>query len=184
MTVAATIGDNGKLTPQDRYKLFAHMFGKLLAAELKKREGAAEAKSVKKLAKSYDETFTAQKFQHFLKVYFGEDDQRPVDRLKSDRENLEWAGIITSTSKGDLLDQVDRVDGEQLIQGKGYLAGLLKMPRLSGYDGGSADDRMWLESYDLGRAEADTDIPDIMARIEAASDKEAPPEDDPFADAA
>ncbi|UIY28730.1 hypothetical protein LZK73_18565 [Neorhizobium galegae] len=166
---------NTKLTDEERQKLFAHMFGKVLAADLARRAAAEDMKAVKKLAASYDKTFTAQKFDHFLKCHFGEDDQKPVDRLKSDRENLEWAGIISPTSKGDLLAQVDRVDGEQLIQGKGYLAGLLKAPRVSGYDAGHADDKLWLQSYDAGRAEADVGIPDIIARLEANNSKEEPP---------
>jgi hypothetical protein len=180
-----TTGSNTKLTDEERQKLFAHMFGKVLAADIKRREASADMKAVKKLAASYDKTFSAQKFDHFLKIHFGEDDQKPVDRLKSDRENLEWAGIISPTSKGDLLAQVDRVDGEQLIQGKGYLAGLLKAPRVSGYDAGSSDDRMWLESYDAGASEADVGIPDIIARVTAAASKEeAPSTEDPFPEAA
>lgn len=180
-----TTGSNAKLTDEERQKLFAHMFGKVLSADLKRREAAADIKAAKKLAASYDKSFTAQKFDHFLKIHFGEDDQKPVDRLKSDRENLEWAGIITSTSKGDLLSQMDRVDGEQLVQGKGYLAGLLKAPRVSGYDAGSSDDRMWIESYDAGLSEADVGIPDIIARVSAASSKEEPAsEEDPFPAAA
>ncbi|WP_322884228.1 hypothetical protein U8C35_07680 [Sinorhizobium medicae] len=178
-------GNNSKLTDAERQKLFAHMFGKLLSAELARREAAADMKAIKKLSATYDKSFTAQKFDHFLKLHFGEDDQKPVDRLKSDRENLEWAGIIAQTSKGDLLAQVDRVDGEQLIQGKGYLAGLLKAPRVSGYDAGSSDDKLWLESYDAGAAEADVGIPDILARVQAAASKEEPSPPagiDPFSD--
>lgn len=178
-----TAGSNSVLSEKDRQKLFAHMFGQILTAEIAKREASATQSSVKKLAKSYDPTFTAQKFDHFLKVHFGEDDQKPVDRLRSDRENLEWAGLITRTSKGDLLAQIDRVDGDQIIQGKGYLAGLLKAPRVSGYDAGSADDKLFLESYDAGRKEVETDIPDILSRVEARNSKEEPPHtgDDPFA---
>lgn len=181
MTTAAS---NSKLSEGDRQKLFAHMFRQILNADLKRREAVADIKSVKKLAKSYDESFTAQKFEHFLKIHFGEDDQKPVDRLRSDRENCEWAGLIKSTSGGDLLAQVDRVDGEQFVQAKGYLAGLLSQDRVSGYDGGSSDDRMWLESYDAAKAELNAELPDILARIEAARTNEepAPDTDNPFGD--
>jgi hypothetical protein len=92
-------------------------------------------------------------------------------------------GLIPSTSGGDLLKQADRVDGEQLIRAKGYKAGLLNLDRRSGYDAGSADDKLWLESYDAGKQEYETEIPDIMARIEATRSKEEPPStEDPFAD--
>ncbi|MDR6818474.1 hypothetical protein J2X76_003651 [Neorhizobium sp. 2083] len=181
--MAATAGSNTKLTDAERQKLFAYHFRKELAAETKRREAAAEKTANRKVAKAADPSFSGQKFDHYLKAHFGEDDQKPVDRLKSDRENLEWLGLIPSTSGGDLLAQIDRVDREQLIQAKGYKAGLLNLDRVSGYDAGSADDKLWLESYDAGKSEYETEIPDIMARIEAASSKEEPPAadgEDPF----
>lgn len=178
---------NTKLSDADRQKLFAHHFRRELAAETKRREAAAEKTANRKVAKAADPTFTGQKFDHYLKAHFGEDDQKPVDRLKSDRENLEWLGLIPATSGGDLLAQADRVDREQMVQAKGYKAGLLGLDRVSGYDAGSSDDKLWLESYDAGKREYETDIPDIMARIEAAASKEEPPAQpgqDPFAAAA
>ncbi|WP_105430395.1 hypothetical protein [Neorhizobium sp. T6_25] len=178
----ATAGSNTKLTDAERQKLFAYHFRRELAAETKRREAAAEKTVNRKVAKAADPTFSGQKFDHYLKAHFGEDDQKPVDRLKSDRENLEWLGLIPTTSGGDLLAQVDRVDREQLIQAKGYKAGLLNLDRRSGYDAGSSDDKLWLSSYDAGKTEYETEIPDIMARIEASASKEEPPsEDDPFA---
>jgi hypothetical protein len=180
-----TAGSNTKLSDAERQKLFAYHFRKELAAETKRREAAAEKTANRKVAKAADATFTGQKFDHYLKAHFGEDDQKPVDRLKSDRENLEWLGLIPTTSGGDLLAQVDRVDREQLIQAKGYKAGLLNLDRVSGYDAGSSEDKLWLESYDAGKSEYETEIPDIMARIEAANSKEEAPSDgDPFADTA
>jgi hypothetical protein len=180
----ATAGSNTKLNDAERQKLFAYHFRKELAAETKKREALADKTANRKLAKAAEPSFSGQKFDHYLKAHFGEDDQKPVDRLKSDRENLEWLGLIPSTSGGDLLKQADRVDGEQLVQAKGYKAGLLNLDRVSGYDAGSSDDRLWLESYDAGAKEYETEIPDIMARIEASASKETPPADgdDPFPD--
>lgn len=176
---------NTKLSEADRQKLFAHHFRRELAAETKRREAAAEKTANRKVAKAADPTFTGQKFDHYLKAHFGEDDQKPVDRLKSDRENLEWLGLIPATSGGDLLAQADRVDREQMIQAKGYKAGLLNLDRVSGFDAGSSDDKLWLESYDAGKAEYETEIPDILARIEAQASKEEPPAtEDPFPAAA
>lgn len=178
----SSIGDNGKLNAEDRQKLFAHHFRKELASEAARRAAVADKAANRKLAKAVDPTFTAQKFDHYLKAHFGEDDQRPIDRLKSDRENLEWLGLIPATSGGDLLAQIDRVDNEQMIRAKGYKAGMLGLDRISKYDGGSVDDKLWLDSYDAGRREYETDIPDILERIKAAENKEEPPEGDPFAD--
>jgi len=173
MTTAAS---NSKLDDGQRQKLFAYHFRKELAAETARREAAADKTANRKVAKAADPTFTGQKFDHYLKAHFGEDDQKPVDRLKSDRENLEWLGLIPTTSGGDLLAQVDRVDNEQLIQAKGYKAGLLGLERRSMFDGGSADDKLWLASYDAGKAEYETEIPDILARLEDDADVESPPD--------
>ncbi len=183
--MTAMMGDNLK-AEKERRVLFAHLFRKEVAEETKRREAAAAKSANRKLAKSYDPTFTAQKFEHYAKIYFGEDDQKPVDRLKSDRENLEWAGLIPATSGGDLLAQVDRVDSEGMIEAKGFEAGLLNLERMSGYDGGSVDDKLWLSSYDAGKAEHDTILPDLMTRIQAETSKEAPEPsgDDPFKQAA
>ena len=170
-----TATSNSKLDEGQRQKLFAYHFRKELAAETARREAAADKTANRKVAKAADPTFTGQKFDHYLKAHFGEDDQKPVDRLKSDRENLEWLGLIPATSGGDLLAQIDRVDNEQLIRAKGYKAGLLGLERRSPYDGGSSDDKLWLESFDAGRQEYETEIPDILARLEEDSDVEAPP---------
>jgi hypothetical protein len=176
-----TTGDNTKLSAEDRQKLFAHHFRKELTAETARRAAVADKAANRKLAKAADPTFTAQKFDHYLKAHFGEDDQKPVDRLKSDRENLEWLGLIPATTGGDLLAQADRVDKEGMIRAKGYKQGMLGLDRVSGYDAGSVDDKLWLESYDAGKVEYETKIPDILARLEASENKEAPPAEDPFA---
>jgi hypothetical protein len=92
-------------------------------------------------------------------------------------ENLAYLGLIPDpTIKGDLFSRVDRVDSEGMIRARGFFAGLNGLDRVSGFDAGSADDKLWLESYDAGRAEYDTVLPDIEARIQAETDKEAPPE--------
>lgn len=175
-------GSNTKLNAEERRKLFAYHFRTEVQVENQRRELAAKKTANRKVAKSYDPTFSGQKFDHYLKAHFGEDDQKPVDRLKSDRENLEWLGLIPATSGGDLLSQIDRVDREQLIQAKGFEAGMLDKDRVSGYDGGSSDDKLWLASFDAGHTEYETDIPDILARIQATLSKEEPPSDgeDPF----
>jgi hypothetical protein len=153
----------------------------------KDRDIAAQIKALGEQKKSNRQNakasgFPAQKLDHYLKSFNAEDQQKPVDKLKSERENLEWLGYIPATSGGDLLAQVDRVDGEQMIQAKGFHAGLTGLDRVSGFDAGSVDDKLWLESYDAGRKEYDTEIPDILARVQAAATNEEPPAsgDDPF----
>ncbi|KRA63095.1 hypothetical protein [Rhizobium sp. Root651] len=180
MTASAKIGDNSK-AERERRVLFAfyHKKDRDIAAQIKALQ--AEKSSNRQNAKASG--FPAQKLDHYLKSFNAEDQQKPVDKLESERENLEWLGYIPATSGGDLLAQIDRVDNEQLIQAKGFHAGLTGLDRVSGYDGGSVDDKLWLESYDAGKREYDAEIPDIMARIAAAQSKEEPVssgEDDPF----
>ncbi|NLS19876.1 hypothetical protein HGP16_25385 [Rhizobium sp. P40RR-XXII] len=174
--------ESTKAINDKRQKLFAYYFRKELAEAIIQKESAARKTANRKVAKASDPTFTGQKFDHYIKAHLGEDDQKPVDRLRSDRENLEWLGLIPST-KGDLLAKVDRVDKEGMIRAKGYKAGLLGLDRVSGYDGGSADDKMFLESYDAGKKEYETDLPAILKQMEAETTKEAPPASgfDPFA---
>lgn len=177
-----TAGHNAQLTDEDRQKLFAHFFRNEMEYEVERRAIAAKKKTNRLNAKAAG--FPSSKIDHYLKAHFGDDDQKPVDRLKSDRENLEWLALIPATTGGDLLKQIDRVDGEAMIRAKGYKAGLLNMDRASGYDGGSADDRLWLDSYDAGYEEFKSDIPDILARLQAAATNEEPEGDgsDPFPD--
>jgi hypothetical protein len=177
----AMIGDNADKAERERRILFAHYHRKDrdLAAQIKALN--EDKKSNRQNAKASG--FPAQKLDHYLKTFLAEDQQKPVDRLVSDRQNLIWLGLIPDTN-GDLLAQADRVDNEGMIRAKGFHAGLTGMDRVSGFDGGSVDDKMWLESYDAGRSEYETQIPDIIARINAEASKEAPEPDgdDPFSD--
>lgn len=177
------IGDNTDKAERDRRVLFAHY-------HRKDRDIAAQIKALNEDKKGNRQNakasgFTSAKLDHYLKSFLAEDQQKPVDKLRSDRENLAWLGLIPDTS-GDLLAQIDRVDNEGMIRAKGFEAGLTGADRVSGYDGGSVDDKMFLESYDAGKAEYDTVLPDLMARIQAEASKEAPEPDgeDPFAEAA
>ncbi|OAP40378.1 hypothetical protein AU381_00170 [Sinorhizobium glycinis] len=127
----------------------------------------------------------SSQLDHLLKSFRADDQQKPVDKLKRDMENLAYLGLIPDQNiKGDLFTRVDRVNQEQMIQAKGFYAGLNNSDRVSGYDAGSVDDKLWLESYDAGKAEYDTEIPDILARINAAATNEEPPAsgEDPFSD--
>ncbi|NOV17864.1 hypothetical protein E5S70_17575 [Ensifer adhaerens] len=127
----------------------------------------------------------SSQLDHLLKSFKADDQQKPVDKLKRDMENLAYLGLIPDPSvKGDLFARVDRVDNEGMIKAKGFFAGLNGLDRISGYDAGSVDDKMFLESYDAGKAEYDAEIPDILARVQAAATNEEPAADpgdsDPF----
>ncbi|KQV83268.1 hypothetical protein [Rhizobium sp. Root1220] len=182
--MTAAVGDNTKVERERRVQFsYYHQKDRDIAAKI--RALNEEKKSNRQNAKAAG--FTSAKLDHYLKAFLAEDQQKPVDKLRSERENLIWLGLIPDTLQGDLLTS-DRVDQEQMIAAKGFHAGLNALDRVSGYDGGSSEDRHWLESYDLGRKEYDTVLPDIMARIQAEADKESPPADDeddiPFGEAA
>ncbi|MFB9952061.1 hypothetical protein ACFFP0_24700 [Rhizobium puerariae] len=179
---AATIGDNSKEERTRRVTL-AHYHRKDRDLDARAASISAEKKENRLNAKAAG--IPSSQLDHLLKSFKAEDQQKPVDKLKRDMENLAYLGLIPDPSiKGDLFSRVDRVDNEGMIRAKGYFAGLNGLDRVSGYDGGSADDKLWLESFDAGKSEYETEIPDIMARIEAAASKEEPPsgDDDPFPD--
>jgi hypothetical protein len=180
MTTAALVNDTEK-AERERRTLFSyyHRKDRDIAAQI--RELNEQKKSNRQNAKASG--FPAAKLDHYLKSFLAEDQQKPVDKHKSERENLIWLGLVHENPQGDLL--ADRATKEQMIQAKGFHAGLTGLDRVSGYDAGSADDKLWLESFDAGRAEYETEIPDILARITAAASKEEPisDSDDPFAEA-
>lgn len=166
----AQIGDNSK-AERTRRSLFSYYHQQDRTIDAKIEALKAERKAVRQNAKASG--FASSKLDHYLKSFKAEDQQKPVDKLKSDRENLAWLGLIQDAPQGDLL--VDRASKEQLLQAKGFHAGLTNLDRVSGYDAGSSEDRMWLESYDAGKKEYDAELPGIMKDMEAASTKETPP---------
>lgn len=183
--MTAAIGDNTKAERDRRVTLsYYHRTDRDLAAQAgliaeKKKANRLNAKAA---------GVPSSQLDHLLKSFKADDQQKPVDKLKRDMENLAYLGLIPDQSiKGDLFSRVDRVDQEHMIQAKGFYAGLNALDRVSGYDAGSSDDKLFLESYDAGRAEYDAEIPDILARINAAASKEEPPAsadgEDPFPDA-
>lgn len=172
---AAQIGDNSKAEQQRRVTLaYYHRIDRDVEAQ--NRALAARKKENRLNAKAAG--IPSSQLDHLLKSFNAEDQQKPVDKLKRDMENLAYLGLIPDpTIKGDLFSRVDRVDSEGMIRARGFFAGLNGLDRVSGFDAGSADDKLWLESYDAGRKEYDTVLPDIEARIQAETDKEAPPEE-------
>lgn len=174
--MTALAGDNSKVESERRVTLAYH--------HRKDRELDAQAQAItdKKKANRLNAKavgIPSAQLDHLLKSFKAEDQQKPVDKLKREIENLALLGLIPDpTIKGDLFSRVDRVDKEGMIKAKGFFAGLNGLDRVSGFDGGSSDDRLWLESYDAGRKEYDMVLPDIMARVKAESDKETPPTPD------
>lgn len=184
--MTSMIGDNSSKAERDRRVTLAYYHRKDRDIDGQQATLAALKKENRLNAKAAG--VPSSQLDHLLKSFKAEDQQKPVDKLKRDMENLAYLGLIPDPSiKGDLFTRIDRVDNEGMIRAKGFFAGLNGLDRVSGFDSGSADDRLWLESYDAGRVEFDTVLPDILARAEAAATKEEPPanpdDGDPFGDA-
>jgi hypothetical protein len=164
------IGDNsGALTPEERRSLFFDHARKVMVHKAAIKALQAEVKEQKKLA-SID-GFAASKLDHFVKCMDVEDKQKPVDKHKSDHENLVWLGMIKESS-GDLFD-TDRVSKEHLAYQAGYLAGAVEADDFdSGYSLGSAEDKEWHRGYKEGRAEQDKLVASVAEKRKAAQASE------------
>ncbi|WP_271024942.1 hypothetical protein [Rhizobium sp. RCAM05973] len=178
--MTALPGDNSSKAENDFRLLVAYYHRKDLASHFEAKRIADEKKANRKNANAHG--IPSAKLDHYLKSVVADDKQKVVDKHLSDRQNLEWMGLIAKTTGGDLLAQAERVTGEPLIRAQGFQAGLLGADRVSGQMAGTNEDHWWLTSYDEGRKEYETKIPDLLARIEAAASKEEPASDgDPFA---
>ena len=174
--MTAAIGDNSKAERKFRVRFShyhqndrdLHAQRKLISDKIKANRQNAKAAGI-----------PAAKLDHYLKSFMAEDHQKPVDKHRSERQNLIWLGYIHEDPQGDLL--ADRVSSEQLIAAKGFQAGINNLERASGYSGGSSEDRTWLDSYDAGRREYAATWPEVEAEIRAVlSKEEAPSSEDPF----
>lgn len=171
-----TLGHNGTLSDKDRMILIAYYHRKDRDFDAQARAVSEKRKSNRLEAKAAG--IPSSQLDHLLKSFRSEDKQAPVDKLKRDMQNLAFLGLIPDPSvKGDLFSQPDRVDNEGMIQAKGFFAGLNSLDRVSGFDGGSSDDKLWLSSYDAGKAEFEVELPKVFEWLDAQNNKEAPPAD-------
>lgn len=179
--MASKIGDNSKiLTEKERLALFGHHVRTdiKLATEIEALK--VEKKANRKLAQN--DGFPASKLDHFVRVLSAEDKQKPVDKMRSERENLIWLGLIQDDPNGDLL--ADRATKEQRIFAAGQAIGLVAGDRVSGYDGGSVDDKTWLSGYDDGQRIVRENLQSAMEKLNAEKATDQPPADDPFPEGA
>ena len=180
--MTAAMGHNMSKAERDRRILFAHYHRKDRDIAAKVRALNEEKKGNRKNAKASG--FPAAKLDHYLKSFLADNQDKPVLKHQSEKENLIWLGLINEDPKGDLLS--DRASPEEVVRAKGFHAGLCALDRVSGYMAGTDEDHWWLTSYDAGKAEYDTILPDILERVNAAKSKEepapSPDNGDPFAD--
>src|SRR6476646_10494107 len=113
--MAALFGDNTKAERERRVQFsYYHQKDRDIAAKI--RALNEQKKSNRQNAKAAG--FASAKLDHYLKSFLAEDQQKQVDKLKTERENLIWLGLIPDTMQGDLLS-TDRVDKAQLIAATG-----------------------------------------------------------------
>ncbi|MQY48217.1 hypothetical protein GAO09_19470 [Rhizobiales bacterium RZME27] len=180
----ATAGHNSnELTDKERQALFAHHVRTDISIEAKIAELREQKKANRKLAQN--DGFPSAKIDHYTKALQAEDKQKPVDKHRSEKENLIWLGLIHEDPNGDLL--ADRATKEQKIFAAGQAAGLMARDRVSNYDAGSVDDKTWLSGWDDGQRIVRENLESAMNKRNAAkavSNKEEPAsEEDPFPDA-
>ena len=173
------LGHNtNELTPAERQALFAHHVRKDLEVAAQFRVLAEQKKANRKLAQA--DGFPVAKIEHYCKAFNADDKQKPVDKWRSERENLIFLGLIPDDRQGDLL--ADRATKEQSIYAAGQAAGLVAADRVSNYDDGSADDKTFLAGYDNGQAIMRDNLESAMNKANASRTNESPIPDgnDPF----
>lgn len=174
--MATLIGDNSKvLTDKERRVLKAHHITAQMAKKAQIKQLQEQIKDLKKTAK--EDGFSAAEIDHFIKTLEAKDKQKPVTKYLAERGNLITLGLIPDQPQGDLL--ADRATKEQNIFAAGSAAGLLGVDPVSGYDGGSADDKTWLSGWKSGQAEM---AEHLQTAMEKANAKRLPAEgtEDPF----
>lgn len=168
---------NTDLTPLERQALFGHHVRKDLELEARIAALKAEKKAARKIATN--DGFPSSKMDHYTKALSADDKQKPVDKHRSEKENLIWLGLIHDEPNGDLL--ADRATKEQRIFAAGQALGLVGGDRVSNYDGGSADDKTWLSGYDDGQRILRDNLESAMNKrnaVKASENKETPSDDD------
>lgn len=177
----ADIGHNSVLTDKEADALFGHHLRRRVAIHRKREELKAEEAKCK--ADSKNDGIPEAEIKDYLDCFFATDKQKKVDKFKLNQRTLIRLGLISEASQKDLL--ADRATNDQKIYAAGYAAGLCAADRVSNYDAGSADDRMFLDGYDDAQAVVRDNFQAAMEKRLAARTKEEPPAEvadgqDPF----
>ncbi|MDP9809386.1 hypothetical protein J2W42_002234 [Rhizobium tibeticum] len=175
-------GHNTALNDEEKQALWGHHVRRRLALKHKRDDLAEEEKTAKKDAKN--DGFAEAEIKDFIDCMTTDDPQKKVDNFNMLRRNRIRLGLIQDDRKQDLLG--DRVTNEQMIYAAGVEAGLAALDRVSKkYQGGSSEDRAWLDGYDEGQRIARENLQSAMEKrnaAKAATTNEEPPAggDDPF----
>lgn len=180
--MAATIGDNSKLTEHEHQALWGHHVSKKLAHRRRGDDWKADGKKLDADAKN--DGFSKAELDDFLDLMTTDDPQKKVDKFNMMKRNRIRLGLICDDRNGDLL--ADRVTTEQMIFAAGVEAGLAALDRVSKKQAGSVEDKTWLAGYDEGQRIARENLQSAMEKKLRQKTNEEPapsPGTDPFADA-
>ena len=141
----ALVGDNSNvLTDREKEAHFGHMARKIRAYDQQIEDLKAKRKA--ELADAKNDGINVKELEVWLKAL--NDGDKMLDKHKLTESALKRAGLLSGAPSKDLLDRVDR---EELIFAQGKAAGLVGADCASGYDAGSADDKLWINGWKEGQ---------------------------------
>ena len=173
------IGDNSKLTDEERRSLFIHHLKKRQAVEAKIKDLQAEKKDLGKEAQL--DGFVIGDLDYALKALAAEDKKTITNTFLARGEILAWLNL-TPGFQPDLF--MDRAPAMEAIENKGFTAGLMAEQRVSGYAPKSDEDKVWTKGYDAGQKHQQKALKEAMdkrnaeAKAKKEIDEATPPVDE------
>lgn len=181
--MTAAIGDNSKLTEDERAALYGHLCreerDQLVAA------ASVEAKRKENFKRGKEWGFSKEEISFHEKARKAGAGSPLISKFDIQKRVLIKIGLIPDDRGADLLG--DRADRLQMITARGEADGLVGEggAGASGYSGGSDEDIAYMDGWRTGQAKYANNWKLAMEKKLAERSKEEPASDgDPFADAA
>ena len=174
----AHIGDNSKLTEEEKQALWGHHVRNRIGVIREMDEVKAREKAFKKDAKN--DGISEKELKDFLDCMLTDDPQNKVDQFNILKRNRIRLGLIPDDRNADLL--ADRVTNLEMIYAAGVEKGLAALDRITRYAAGSDEANEELRGYDDGQRIARENLQSAMEKKLWDRSKEAAPADgaDPF----
>lgn len=165
------IGDNSKLTENERKSLFFHHLRKRMAHNAGLAEVNAAKKADGKTAQA--DGIVLGDLDYAIKAINADDKATVTDRFLAHGEVLSWLNL-TPGFQSDLLR--DRAPAIERIEGEGELAGLAGKDPESSYDKGSDEDQAWQRGWNKGQQIMRDNLQSAMEKINATSEDAGEPD--------
>lgn len=178
VVTTAHIGDNSKLTEEEKQALWGHHVRNRIGVIREMDEVKAREKAFKKDAKN--DGISEKELKDFLDCMLTDDPQNKVDQFNILKRNRIRLGLIPDDRNADLL--ADRVTNLEMIYAAGVEKGLAALDRITRYAAGSDEANEELRGYDDGQRIARENLQSAMEKKLWDRSKEAAPADgaDPF----